>query len=91
MERFRVGSQLSSEEFQLVSLVMNFGNYAVPSIVHGHEELLKRNYYFFVSDSPVNRKFLEMGTSLVFHNITLTCLAKLTFHLHGCPRPLKIV
>lgn len=58
MERFGV-SQLSKEEWQPISLVLNFGNCAVPSIVPGHEELLKRNYYyFFVSKSPV-RLFLE--------------------------------
>lgn len=47
MGRFGVGSLLSSKEFQPVSLVLNFGNYAVPRIVPGHEELLKGIFFFF--------------------------------------------
>lgn len=81
MGRFGVGSLLSSKEFQPVSLVLNFGNYAVPRIVPGHEELLKG--IFFSSEFPVSRGFLE-GSHVVcfFHgNTTLTCLAPLTSHL----------
>lgn len=81
MERFGVGSLLSSKEFQPVSLVSNFGNYVVPRIVPGHEELLKR--IFFSSEFPVNRGFLEgrHGVCFFHGNTTLTCLAPLTSHL----------
>lgn len=32
---------------QSVGLVLNFGNYTVPSIVPGYEELLKRSDFLF--------------------------------------------
>lgn len=47
MERFGVGSPLSSKEFQPVGLVLNSGNYAVPRVVPGQEALLKRFFSFF--------------------------------------------
>lgn len=53
MGRFGVGSLLSSKEFQPVSLVLNFGNYAVPRIVPGHEELLKGIFFFLLNFQSV--------------------------------------
>lgn len=65
MERFGVGSQLSSKEFQPVSLVLNFGNYAVPQIVPGHEELLRRIVFFFWNFQLIENS-LRAGTMPVF-------------------------
>lgn len=64
MERFGVGSLLSSKEFQPVSLVLNFGNYAVPRIVPGHEELLKR--FFFLLNFQLIENSLRAGMLSVF-------------------------
>lgn len=46
----------------------------MPSIVPEHEELLKRNYFFFLSEFPVNRKFLEGRHMACFSMIQLQLL-----------------
>lgn len=52
------------KNFQPVSLVLNFGNYAVPRVVPGHEELLRRFAFFWKFQLIENS--LRAGTMSVF-------------------------